>query len=100
MLLVAYAVLFELCLAVVFWRLSSQRPGLASKIASSFICFAGACCLGLATQGFFLLAVGILQVSDLARTVFWLSSGVLAFAVALAMKPAPLSASIPCLLVA
>lgn len=100
MLLVACAVIFELCLAVVLWRASSQRPSVTSEIASVFIAFAATCCLGLATQGFFLLAVDILQASELAPTLFWLTSGFLAFAVALALKPSPVSVSIPCLVVA
>jgi hypothetical protein len=100
MLLVACAVVFELCLAAALWRVSSQRPSLASEISSVFIAFAATCCLGLATQGFFLLAVDILQASELAATFFWLTSGVLAFAVALALKPSPASVSIPCLVVA
>ena len=100
MLLVACAVVFELCLAAALWRASSQRPGLASEISSVFIAFAAACCLGLAAQGFFLLAVNVLQASELAATFFWLTSGMLAFAVALALKPSPASVSIPCLVVA
>ena len=100
MLLVACAVIFELCLAVVLWRLSSQQPSVTSEIASVFIAFAATCCLGLATQGFFLLAVDILQASELAPTLFWLTSGFLAFAVALALKPSPASVSIPGLVVA
>ncbi len=100
MLLVACAVVFELCLAAALWRASSQRPGIASEIASIFIAFAATCCFGLATQGFFLLAVNILQASELAATLFWLTSGVLAFAVALALKPSPASVSIPCMAVA
>src|SRR5437868_3061588 len=100
MLLVACAVVFELCLAIVLWRASRQRPSIVTEIASIFISLAAACSLGLAAQGFFLLAVKILHVSELAATVFWLISGVLAFAVALALKPSPASASIPCLVVA
>jgi hypothetical protein len=100
MLLVACAVVFELCLAAALWRVSSQRPSLASDIASIFIAFAAACCLGLATQGFFLLAVDVLQASELAATFFWLTSGVLAFAVALALKPSAASVSMPCVVVA
>jgi hypothetical protein len=100
MLLVACAVVFELCLAVVLWRVSSQRPSLASEIASVFIGFAAACSIGLAAQGFFLLAVNVLQISELAPTVFWLTAGVLAFAVALALKPSRVSASMPCMIVA
>jgi hypothetical protein len=100
MLLVACAVVFELCLAAVLWRISSRRPTIATQIASVFIGFAAACSIGLAAQGFFLLAVNLLQVSELAPTVFWLTAGVLAFAVALALKPSPASASIPCVIVA
>jgi len=85
---------------VVLWRVSSQRPSIASEIASVFIGFAAACSIGLAAQGFFLLAVNVLQVSELALTMFWLTAGALAFAVALALKPSPVSASLPCVIVA
>jgi hypothetical protein len=100
MLLVACAVVFELCLAAVLWRISRQRPSIATEISSIFIGFAGACSVGLATQGFFLFAVDALQVSQLAPTVFWLTSGAFAFAVALALKPSPASVSIPCMTLA
>src|SRR2546423_12532676 len=100
MLLVACAVVFELCLATMLWRISSQRPSIVTEIASIFISFAAACSLGLAAQGFFLLAVNILHPSELAATIFWLISGLLAFGVALALKPSPASAAIPCLVVA
>ena len=95
MLLVACAVVFELCLAAALWRVSRQRPTLATEASSVFIGFAGACSVGLATQGFFLFAVNVLQASELAPTVFWLTSGAFAFAVALALKPSPLSVSLP-----
>ena len=100
MLLVACAVVFELCLAAVLWRVASERPSVATEIASVFIGFAAACSLALSVQGFFLLGVNVLHVSELAPTVFWLTSGVLAFAVALALKPSPASATIPCIVVA
>jgi hypothetical protein len=77
MLLVASAVIFELCLAAVLWRVSSQRPSIASEIASIFIGFAAACSIGLAAQGFFLFAAGILEASELVLTIFWLTSGIL-----------------------
>jgi hypothetical protein len=95
MLLVACAIVFELCLAAVLWRAARQRPSIATEISAVFIGFAGACCLGLATQGFFLFAVNVLQASELAPTIFWLASGAFAFAVALALKPSAASVSIP-----
>jgi hypothetical protein len=100
MLLAACAIVFELCLAVVLWRLSKQRPSIASNFASFFIGLAAACCLGLATQGFFLLADSVLELSELGPTLFWLTSGLLAVAVALALKPSPMLAAIPFLLIA
>jgi hypothetical protein len=100
MLLAACAVIFELCLAVVFWRLGRQRPSIAAKIAAVFIGLAGASSLGLATQGFFLFASGVLQVSELAATVFWLASGMFAIAVMLALRPSPAVATMPCIVIA
>jgi len=100
MVLIACALLFELCLAAVLWRVSSQRPTIATSIASFFICLAAACCIGLATQGLFLLAADVLQVSELPPTIFWLVSGLFAFAVALATKPSPVFVALPCLIVA
>ncbi len=100
MLLVACAVVFELCLAAVLWRLARERPSIASQIATVFIGFAGAFSLGLATQGFLLFAVGIIRLSELAPTMFWLTSGGLAFAVALALRPSPGCAALPSLIVA
>jgi hypothetical protein len=100
MLLVACAVIFELCLAAMLWRISRQRPSIAAEISAVFIALAGACAIGLATQGFFLCAVGVLEASQLAATLFWLTSGVFAFAVALALRPSPISASAPCMILA
>jgi hypothetical protein len=100
MLLVACAVVFELCLAAVLWRISRQRPTVATEVSAVFIGFAGACSVGLATQGFFLFGVNILEASELAPTVFWLTSGALAFAVALALRPSPASVSLPCVVLA
>jgi hypothetical protein len=100
MLLAACAVIFELCLAVVFWRLARQRPSIATKIAAVFIGLAGTASLGLATQGLFLFASAVLQLSELAATVFWLTSGVLAFAVMLALRPSPALATMPCIIIA
>jgi hypothetical protein len=99
MLLVACAVVFELCLAAWLWRVSTRRPSVVTEIASVFIGLAATFSLGLAAQGFFLLAVDVLQVSELAPTVFWLTSGALAFAVALSLNPSPASTSIPCILI-
>jgi hypothetical protein len=100
MLLVACAVIFELCLAAVLWRISRQRPGIASEISAVFIAFAAACSIGLAVQGCFLYAVDVLQASELAQTLFWLTAGIFAFAVAFALRASPTSASLPCLTVA
>src|SRR5689334_8459722 len=100
MLLVACAVIFELCLAAVLWRTARQRPSIATEISAVFIAFAAACSVGLATQGFFLSALGVLEASQLAATLFWLTSGAFAFAVALALRPSPFSASAPCMILA
>jgi hypothetical protein len=100
MLLAACAVIFELCLVAVLWRLARERPSVATQIASVFIGFAGAASLGLATQGFFLFASDVLQLSELAPTVFWLTAGVLAFGVMLALRPSPALATMPCIIIA
>src|SRR4051812_27066362 len=100
MLLVACAVIFELCLAVVLWRASSQRPSVATKVTSCFIGFAAACSFGLATQGFFLFAVDILQVAELPFTIFWLTAGLFGSAVVIALGPPPAVALAPFLLLA
>jgi hypothetical protein len=100
MLLVACAVIFELCLAAVCWRLARERPSISTKIAAVFIGLAGTASLGLATQGLFLFASGVLQASELAATMFWLTSGVLAFAVMLALRPSPAVATMPCTIIA
>src|SRR4051812_1052410 len=50
----------------------------------------------LEEESFFLLAVGGLEVFELPQTIFWLIFGSAAFAVALAMRPPPFSASLPC----
>jgi hypothetical protein len=100
MLLAACALIFELSLAVVLWRLARQRPSIATKIASVFIGFAAAASLALAAQGLFLLGVNVLQASELAPTIFWLTSGVLAFVVVLALRPSPALATMPCIIIA
>ena len=99
MLLVACAVVFELCLAVLLWRVSSRRPSVATEIASFFIALAATCSTWPRRARFFSARSRRSASSELAPTVFWPTSGVLAFAVALSLNPSPASASIPCILI-